>query len=152
MEGFTVMLEDSTDSTVFQHYAITDANYITAVDSFALSLDPNGENPAEFLSGGPINAYVVPHYVRVITNDIADAYSEETEITVTFDATVFDAATGLPSETANFGGTTDITELNAGPWDFIRFEVEFDINKDGGDIDITVPRPGLDHLRMHFEF
>jgi len=153
LEGFTVMLEDSADTEVFQNYDITDAVYDTGLDRFTMSLDPNGENPAQFIAGGSINAYVVPHFVRVITNGIADSYPDATEITIEFDAAQYDGNGLITNE---FGFTPDISDLfppsNLSHWDVFRFKVHFNIDKDGGDIDITTARPGLDHLRVHFTF
>jgi hypothetical protein len=153
LKGFTVKLEDSSDVTNFVNYVIVSATYDSVGDTFSLGLDPNGENPAAFQAGGSIQAYLVPYFVRVITNAIADSYPEETSVRVRFDATTIDTVLGGPSESSAFGFTPDIADLNAGDvWDFVRFDVEFDIDKSADGIDITTPRPGIDHLRVHFDF
>lgn len=153
LQGFTVKLEDSADTDVFELYDITDAVYDAGLDQFTMSLDPNGDNPQQFIAGGSINAYVVPHFVRLITNGIADSYPDATEISVEFDAAQYDDDGLITNE---HGFTTDISDLfppaNLSHWDVFRFKVNFNIDKDGGDIDITTPRPGLDHLRVHFTF
>ncbi len=154
MRGFTIKLEDASDTTVFQHYSIVDATYDSAGDTLTFSLDPNGENPATFLSGGAIQAYLVPHFVRLITNGVFDSYPDATEVSVSFDAATIDTTTGAITNVHGF--TPDISDLfppaNSTAWDVFRFRAHFNIDKDGGDIDITTPKPALDHLRVHFTF
>ena len=152
LEGFTVRLEDAGDPMVFEMYRIVSATFTAGAPSiFTVNLDPNGPNPATFIPN-PYTAYLVPHFVRVVTNGIADAYPDATAIKVDFQAATVDAQGAItpgPWE-------TDIDNLNnPTPWDLVRFRVEFDLAKNalpGDTIDITTPRPGLDHLRLHFDF
>ena len=110
-----------------------------------------------FVANGSVRASLRPHFVRVITDDVFDAYPMNTAARILFDATVIDPITGLPAEGSAFsvgngGLTADITDLNADVWDFIRFQVEFDLDTGGGGVDLDSPRPGLDVLKMEFRF
>ena len=97
-------------------------------------------------------ASLLPHFVRVLTDGILDAYPLDTSVQVRFDATTIDPLTGLPSEGLAHGFTSSIEDLNLGSWDYFRFQVEFDLDTDGSGVDPTGQRPGLDLLRVSFGF
>jgi len=151
-EGFTVMLEDSIDADNYQHYVIVAASYDSGPDRFVFDLDTSGPSPLEFNAGGNIQAYLVPHYVRVVTNSVLDSYPTDTAVRVWFDATVLDPLTDLPSDGLAHGFTADVDDLNSDTYDFIRFRVEFDLDTDTNGVDLTTFRPALDFLRVHFDW
>ena len=45
-----------------------------------------------------------------------------------------------------------MTDLNESAWDWIRFEVEFDLDTQGDGVNLDTPRPALEHLRLPFRF
>jgi hypothetical protein len=97
------------------------------------------------VASGPIIVSLVPHWLRVITNGVHDSFPTDSEIQIRFDAAKVDPNTGMPGTT--LGWTFDANDLNGDQWDFFRMEIEFEI-----ELDVTAPRPGLDHLRMSYEF
>ena len=90
-----------------------------------------------------------------------DAWIRETSVEILFQATVVDGD-GKPSESAASELTADISSLNLDPmapgdyvpWDFLRFQVTFDLNAQGdsGSDLASTPRPALDFLRVPFSF
>ena len=98
-----------------------------------------------------MEASLVPHFLRVLTNGIADSYPEDTSVRISFDATKINPLTGLPSEDSH-GLTNDIGDLNFDAWDFFRFQVEFDLDTDSNGLDLSTDRPGLDILSVTFGF
>lgn len=153
----TVRLSDSLDPDNRRHFVIADAAYDEAADRFELDLDQAGPNPAAFQAAGDVEAALVPHLVRVETAGVPDAYPANNDIEILWDATVVDPFTGGPSESDSYSAqngslTDDLDELGQTHWDFVRFQVRFDLNTGGGAVDPTAPRPALDMLRVQFEF
>ncbi len=145
LRGFSVKLEDGSDPMTYQFYVITSASYDAGLDRLTCAVDPSGPVPDNFIASGPIMVSLVPHFLRVITNGIHDSFPVDSEVQMRFDAAKVDPGTGLPGIT--LGWTFDPNDMNADQWDFIRMEIEFEI-----ELDVTAPRPGLDHLRMSYEF
>ena len=148
---YSVQLEETGDPTNFQRFRITAAEYDASSDRLVTHVDANGPLLTKFQAGS-IAARLVPHFLRVLTDGIADAYSTDTGVKVLFDATKVDPLTGQPDVAGAHGFTPDITDLNADTWDFFRFQVEFDLDTDSTGVEITTPRPGLDILRIDFGF
>ncbi len=146
LRGFTVKLEDQSDPLTYQLYTIVSASYDSAADEFNVVLDSTGASPNNFVSSGQIMVSLVPHFLRVITSGVHDSYPALSDVQLRFETTKIDPLTGLPSTTTS-GWTFDPNDLNADQWDFMRFEIEFEI-----ELDVTAPRPGLDHLRVSYEF
>ena len=46
----------------------------------------------------------------------------------------------------------DVDELNLEAWDWIRFQVEFDLDTVGAGVTLATPKPALQHLRVSFRF
>ena len=155
LRNFSVKLDKGADNVRF--FVIVDASYDEVNDQLRCSVDASGQALDEFGAIGD-DVSLVPHFIRVLTDGILDSYPEDTAIFVRFDATKIDPVTGDPSETASFSSvngdlTADITDLNLDKgWDFVRFQVEFDLDTQGGGVDLNSPRPGLDHLRTPFRF
>jgi len=148
---YSVQLEETGVPTNFQRFQITAAEYDGSNDWLVTHVDANGPDLGKFQAGS-IDASLVPHFLRLLTSGIADAYPSDTGVKVRFDATKIDPLTGLPDEVGAFGFTADIADLNSDAWDFVRFQVEFDLDTDSTGVDITTPRPGLDILRIDFGF
>jgi len=144
-----------------EEFLVQAGEYDAVNDTLALIVDPRGSELLNALMSmtSPEVAFV-PFTFRLLTGGVHDAYPAGTEITIAFDATLADAATGEPSSDpadALSGGditnfATDIGVLNTGVWDFIRFKVGFDIDSTSSGIAIGAPRPGLDFLRMSYRF
>jgi hypothetical protein len=146
LRGFSVKLEDGAVPLTYQFYVITSATYDSTLDRLTCAMDVNGPMPGNFVASGQVMVSLVPHWLRVITNGVHDSFPAESEVQLRFDATKIDPTTGLPSATTA-GWTFDVNDLNGDQWDFIRVQIEFEI-----ELDVTAPRPGLDHLRISYEF
>ncbi|MEE8466928.1 MAG: hypothetical protein V3T22_00635, partial [Planctomycetota bacterium] len=150
--GYSAQLEQSSDPTNAQRFTITAVEYDAALDRFVTHVDPAGPRLSSFVAAGPIDASLVPHFLRVVNDGILDSYATDTSIGLMFDATKIDPLTGGPDEANAFGFTQDISLLNADDWDFFRFQVEFDLDTDVDGVDLSTARPGLDILRVTFGF
>ena len=154
----TLLLVDSADSGNFRHFRIASAEYDGGGDAFLLYIDPDGPNPATFSAAGNIEASLIPRSVRIMTAGIDDSYPDDTSVILEYDATKVDPFSGQPSDTLSFSAThgnvltQDLSDLNSDDWDFVRFQVIFDLDKNGAGVNPTAPRPGLDHLRLQFDF
>ena len=148
---YSVQLEEAGNPTNFQRFRITAAEYDASSDRLVTHVDANGPELTDFQAGS-IDAALVPHFLRVLTSGIEDAYPFDTAVKVLFDATKIDPLSGGPDEAGAHGFTADIADLNSDDWDFFRFQVEFDLDTDGTGVEITTPRPGLDILRIDFGF
>jgi hypothetical protein len=152
LRQFTVQLVDTDDATNFESFRVVAAAYDDGSGELTLSVDPNGPGLDEFLAGGPIEASLVPHWFRMVTLGVADSYPQDTVVTVFFEGTGTDPLTGGPDEVNTSGEVTVIDDLNLQNWDFVRFRVEFNLDEDGNGVDLSTPRPALDHLRFSFTF
>jgi len=157
LRSFTVELSDSGDESNYQRYRIAWAKVQEGTGWLECGVEGEGPSPLDFVATGEARAALRPHYFRVTTDGVADAYPETSQVTIRFDATKTDGVTGEPSETEKYsegagGLTEDVRALNADTWDWLRFEVEFDLDTQGDGVTLNTPRPGLEHLRLPFRF
>ena len=159
LKHFTVMVADAADGTSYQFIDIEDANYDDSNDSLVLTLDSGGLAGGSLLDDdGSQVVSVIPNFMGLSTNDIADTYPSTSSITITYDAARI-SGQGLPNEGDTFSGNnggvwaTDIRNLNQSEWDFFRFRVHFNIMTDvNSNVDVSTPKPSLEFLRMPFRF
>ncbi len=83
--------------------------------------------------------------------DAAGRPSHAAAIRIRFQATTPNSL-GQPDESALAAFTDDITTLNSSTVRFVRFQVEFDIQADGGSLSATTPIPALEFLAFPFKF
>lgn len=157
LRNFSVRLGDTGDPNNTRFFTIATAEYDDANGWLLCHIDAAQDTLTSFVAVGDVEVSVVPHFVRVLTDGILDAYPADTAVTVLFDATTLDTLTGLPSDADSYSETNgmltpDVDDLNADDWDFIRFQVEFDLNTSGGSVNLETPRPGIDILRFSFRF
>ena len=146
--NFSIKLfEPGNEATNFKRFSIVSASYDPGTDRL-IAVTAGGLNT--FNPPGGVEVSLVPHFFRMVTNDVVDSYPPGTEVRVLFDATRADAQ-GMPSENPAtvHGFTADISELNDESWDFFRFRVEFDL---GSGVSQSTPRPALQFLRVPFEY
>ena len=167
VRGFTVRVREAGSVGAPLDFPVLDAEFDEVEARLRCVVDPLGSAlEAALMSFSPnAEAAIVPHYFRVVTAGVQDAYPSNTSVRITFDATVVDRLTGLPDESRAFsrtvspvaGRTTpDVAELlqaalPAAPfgqapyedWDFVRFRVEFDLDVSGNEgVDPAAPRAG----------
>ncbi|MCP3916944.1 MAG: Ig-like domain-containing protein [bacterium] len=162
VRGFTVKLEDMADPLNFERFTVETATYDSILDRFECTVENVEPTMQDFVDiVGDVNtlASLEPHFFRMETNTIAETYPLNSEVRIVFDATVADNE-GMPSEAMSFsvingGFATDITDLNGAManWDFVRFQIEFDINVNGTEeLNANTARPALRFLRVPFQF
>ena len=158
LKHFTVMVADAADGTSYQFIEVEDASYDPLTDSLTLTLDSAGlAGGSLLLDNGSQVVSVLPNFMSVSTNGIADTYPSTSSITVSYDAAGI-TSQGLPDESTTFTGqngawATDIRQLNQSEWDFFRFRVHFNIMTDvNSNVDVSTPKPSLEFLRMPFRF
>ena len=155
LRSFTVELVDEADPlNNFQRFAISSVSYDAALDRLNCHVDPSGPALTSFTAAGDVQASLRPHWFRVLTSGIADSYPSDTAVEVMFNATKIDPLTGGPDEDVGVmsGLTPDIGQLNLVDWDFVRFQVIFNLDVDGDGVNLSTPTPGLAHLRISYDF
>ncbi len=96
-------------------------------------------------------AALIPRFFRVSTEGTLDSYPSSAEITIRFQGAPANSL-GQPDEASASAFTTNIATLNTTTFKFIRFQVEFDIQADGGSLSPATPLPALEFLRIPFRF
>ncbi len=149
---FTVRLQDSDVETNVQDHEVATASYDPASDQLTLTVFPVGANTLEdFIAGGDVMVSVIPFHLKVITSGAPLAYPADSQVTVTFEATIADSE-GNPDESASTGLVTEIDDLNQAQYDFFRFRVHFNLSTSGQQVDGDTLKPGLDFMRIPFRF
>jgi hypothetical protein len=158
-------LVDSVDPDNEQRFSVASAEYDSAGDQLRVTVLTAGGLLSDFESAGATLVSYVPTFMRVTTSGAEDELPDVADIIITFDATDQDAV-GDPNPTLAYseqgdgmgmggvnGFTGDISDLNAQNWDFVRFRVRFDLNTSaGGGVDLSTPRPALEHLRIQLDY
>ena len=158
MRGFSIELTQGANSASFP---IAGA---VALGGGEIRLDVN---PADnlrdnFLNGTTalpaVQLQVRPHFYRVSTGGVLDAYPAQSEISIFFDATLI-GPNGLPDESQSFSANAglgspaaNINALNTDDWDFFRFRTVFNLNSSGTTVDPNTERPALEFLRVPFTY
>ncbi len=105
---------------------------------------------------GPTGVSVIlqPRFFQVVTRVIPDRMPADARITILFDATMADS-NGDPDPaaalSANGAWSTDISNLPGGAWDFVRFEVFFELDVSGDGWGLFDPLPDLRYLNFGFD-
>ncbi len=98
---------------------------------------------------------LLPRFFQVITNGIVDSLPSTAFVSVRFQAAK-DNGAGAPDESDLLQNwTSDITQFNnkpAGLLQYFRYEVEFDLDKDGVGISADTEPVTLDFLKIPFVF
>jgi len=158
-------LVDSADPSNEQRFSVSSAEYDARNDQLRVSVITSDGTLDAFVAAGTTQVSYIPTFFRVTTTGVEDQLPDVADIVITFDATQQDAA-GNPNPAMAYsqqddgmgmggvlGFTGNISDLNAENWDFVRFRVLFDLNTaPGGGVDLSTPRPALEHLRIQFEY
>ena len=157
LQRFSVELSDSDDPNVYKRFNVASAEVLSGTGWLSCSVEADGPDLDDFTAAGTIQASLLPHFFRVRTDGIQDAYPDNSAVRISFDATVDDPLSGDPPEALAYSAqegsfTEDVSLLNVDDWDWVRFEVEFDLDKAGTGVNLDTPRPGLELLRIQFRF
>ncbi|MEM6675957.1 MAG: hypothetical protein AAF726_24120 [Planctomycetota bacterium] len=156
LRSFAIQIQSAVTSASPAEFIVQASSFDDVTGSFTVVVDPDGNRLADTLAATlQPEVALVPYFFRVATDGLVDRYPVGAEISIGFDATIIDPATGEPSANpadsfsgGSLGGfATDISELNMAVWDAFRFKVEFDI-----DLDPSSPRPSLDFIRIPYRF
>ena len=110
-----------------------------------------------FSAPGGVNAELIPTFFKISTTGVADSLPASAAIAIKFQAAPATVG-GIPNVAAAVPAVpgSDVTVLNASPinrdFRFLRFQVEFDIDKLNQGISPTTPLPVLDFLRLPFRY
>ena len=121
-------------------------------DQLRVTVSTSSGTLEDFVAAGSINVSLVPAFYRVNTNGLEDRIPDVANIQILFDATDADSS-GNPNPDQAFGFTSEIDDLNAKNWEFVRFRVLFNLNTDPmAELDLSTPRPALEHLRIQLDY
>jgi hypothetical protein len=101
-----------------------------------------------------LTAVIEPRFFEVATRFVPDMLPPDSRITILFDATMADAA-GQPDPTAALstisGWHADMGDLSGTGWDFVRFEIFFEMDVSGDGWGLFDPLPSLRWLSFGFD-
>ena len=151
LEGFTVRLSQVADPALRRDFTVALGDYDPALDTLGVTVAANDGALTDFAPGGDVQAELVPRSFQVFTGGVADALAAR--IRITFDATRSDGL-GRPDDALSYSATNgafagDVSLLNQQTWDFVRFQVDFELPSP---LEAGVPLPALGHLRVPFRF
>ncbi len=115
----------------------------------------DGPSPGEILAGGgEVQASVIPRFLAVETAGAAGSLPNGASVEISFDATLsnsFNEPDNTLSYSASHAGafTSNVEDLSATPWTWVRYRVIFDLAGDGV-LPLDQPLPGLRLLRLPF--
>ncbi|HUR28723.1 MAG TPA: hypothetical protein VM509_11095, partial [Planctomycetota bacterium] len=155
----TLLLSQVGVPTNNERYDVVSAAYVPTSIPPTLLLTVSSSDPllTAFSASGGVEAQLIPTYFKVNTNGVADALPASAAVFLKFQAApataggVPDLANAVPPIPGS-----DVSVLNGSPinadFRFLRFQVEFDIDKLGTGITPTSPLPAVDFLRLPFRY
>ncbi len=147
LKGFELKMTAA--SSAVNKFEVVAATYDAALDQLRVTVGTSGTPLAGYAVGD--TAELIPRFFRVSTEGSQDSYPSSAAIRIRFQATTPNSL-GQPDESALAAFTDDITTLNSSTVRFVRFQVEFDIQADGGSLSATTPIPALEFLAFPFKF
>lgn len=145
-------------------FSVAEGSFDSDTDELTLVLiDPTG-TLVNFTDPG-VDFDLVPRFYRVFTNGVPDFLPDSASVKFRFQGVGSDA-NGNPDPTnilvpqqSSEGGaefTSNIQEFNdspaAGILDYVRMEIEFDLDAEQTGLQVTNPRPVLDFARLVLKF
>jgi hypothetical protein len=138
---------------------------VVAVAYLATSIPPtlqitvssSGPTLTSFSAPGGVAVELIPTFFKVKTNGVDDSLPASAAVFLKFQAAPATAA-GVPDEALAVPAApgADVSLLNTAPnnadFRFLRFQVEFDIDKLNTGITPTSPLPSLDFMRLPFRY
>ena len=114
LREYAVRLRNTLATEVVTEFDVVSATYDGTADEFTIFVDPRGQTFGTTVDtliqmGGSIEVEIVPFFFRLVTSGIDDLFPFETDIQISFDATLEDPLTGNPSANpeASFSGRVD---------------------------------------------
>ncbi|MBK7878068.1 MAG: hypothetical protein IPJ77_20610 [Planctomycetes bacterium] len=147
LKGF--VLKMTAASSAVNRFDIVAASYDVALDQLRVTVGTSGTPLAGYAVGD--TAELIPRFVRLSTEGTLDSYPASAGVRIRFQ-TANANSLGQPDESGLVAFTDDITTLNSSTARFIRFQVEFDIQFDGGSLSFDTPIPAVEFLSIPFRF
>ncbi|MBI5362265.1 MAG: hypothetical protein HZA53_03740, partial [Planctomycetes bacterium] len=147
LTGFVLRMTAA--SSVVTRFEVVAASYDSALDQLRVTVGTSGTPLAGYAVGDA--AALIPRFLRVNTEGTADAYPSSASVRVRFQ-TARANSLGQPDESTLTPFTDDVSTLTSSTAKFFRFQVEFDIQADGGSLEATTPIPALEFLTVPFRF
>jgi hypothetical protein len=159
LEGFTLRLANATDPERRKDFTIAGARYDDAASRLTLTLGDLpatlAEEAAEIGGASQVELALVPRFFRVSQGSVVDLLSDSSFVRIRFQGAA-DDGTGRPDELVPLvDWTADVSEFNRlapGALDFVRFQVEFDLDADEDGFDPSGEPLALDSLRLPMRF
>ena len=108
-----------------------------------------------FPAGTGATLEIRPQSFELYTGIVRDALHPDHRVTLRFDATLRDAA-GQPDPAAAFSASnawaSDVAQLSGVAWDFLRFEVQFELDVSGDGYQALERVPLLDFIKIGIDF
>lgn len=151
--NFVVRLSEIGNPINFRDFDVVAASaYDPASGLLSLTTSSQGPTLDSFAPAGGVEYTLVPRFFEVVTDDIADALPDSATVRIRFQGAFADL-NGKPDEDAiAVDWTSDVADLNGVELDFVRFEVEFDIDALLEGLTAESPRPAINFLRLPFLF
>jgi hypothetical protein len=151
-------LQSSVNPNAKKTFDVASASWNPTTHKLSLTVASSGALLTSFNPGGGAQTQLVlqRRFFRVVTSGTQDSLPASANIRVKFEGAQA-KVDGTPDETTILvPKTANIANFNLpstlGKLQFIRFEVEFDIDALGTGLSPLSPRPELEYLRMPFRF
>ena len=155
----TLLLSQVGTPTINQRYDVVSATYLPSAIPPTLQVTVSSTGPllTTFTAPGGVDVQLIPTYFKIATDGVLDSLPVNAGVVLKFQAAPATSG-GLPDEAAAVPSlpASDVSVLNTSPinadFRFLRFQVEFDIDKSGSGISPTTPLPAVDFLRLPFRY
>lgn len=151
-------LQSSINPNAKKTFDVASATWNPTTHALSLTVSSSGALLTSFNpgAGAQTQLVLVRRFFRVITSSTLDSMPASANVRVKFEGAAA-KVDGTPDETAILvAKTSDIANFNTpatlGKLQFIRFEVEFDIDALSTGLLPSSPRPELEYLRLPFRF
>jgi hypothetical protein len=152
-------LQSSLNPNAKKSFDVASATWNPAAHTLSLTVSSTGPLLTSFNPGAGASSQLtlLKRYFRIVTSGTADALPNSAAVRIKFEGASANVD-GTPNTTAPLLvlKTANIADFNTaatlGKIQFIRFEVEFDLDAQTTGLLPTSPRPELEYLRIPFRF
>lgn len=153
-------LQSSLNPNAKKTFDVASASWNSATHELSLTVSSSGALLTSFNPGGGAQTQLVllRRFFRVVTSSTQDSMPASSNVRIKFEgaAAKIDGTPDEPTTGLLVPKTANIADFNSpatlGKLQFIRFEVEFDIDALSTGLLPSSPRPELEYLRLPFRF